>query len=122
MNFFKGKQLKVVITGNAKKELFRLKKKIDEDKNSEYQKLSKSIFQKIEFLKHNPQYGIHIEKRKIPKEYFKDYNVNNLWKVNLFGVWRLIYTLRGSDIEIISIVLDILDHKTYDKKFKYRKR
>ncbi len=34
----------------------------------------------------------------------------------------MLYTLRGSEIEVISLILDILDHKEYDKKFGYRKR
>lgn len=34
----------------------------------------------------------------------------------------MIYTLRGSEVEIIALVLDIIDHKDYDKKFGYRKR
>ncbi len=81
-----------------------------------------SIKQKIEFLKANPEYGTHIPKDRIPKEYVKNYDVNNLWKVNVSGAWRMIYTIRGSEVDIIALILDIVDHKDYDKKFKYRKR
>lgn len=28
---------------------------------------------------------------------------------------------KGNEIEIISLILDIFDHKTYEKKFGYRK-
>ena len=49
------------------------------------------------------------------------YEVSNLWKVNLSKSWRMIYTIRGSSVEIVSFVLDIIDHKTYEKKFRYRK-
>jgi len=34
----------------------------------------------------------------------------------------MLYTLTGgdSDIEIVAFVLDVIDHKEYDKKFKYK--
>ena len=81
-----------------------------------------SLKQKIETLKANPEYGIHIPKDRIPKEYIQKYDVNNLWKLDLSGFWRMIYTIRGSEVEIISLILDILDHNIYNKKFGYRKK
>jgi hypothetical protein len=47
--------------------------------------------------------------------------VNNLWKCNLSGAWRMIYTLKGTEVEIFAIVLDIFSHKKYEKKFNYKK-
>jgi len=32
----------------------------------------------------------------------------------------MIYTICGTEIEVISIVLEVLDHKDYDKKFGYK--
>ncbi len=124
---FKGKPVKVIITGNAEEEFERLNKAVGEEiskgiTSSDYQTLLNSIKQKIDFLKRNPQYGTHIPKNKIPKEYIINYDVNNLWKVNLSGAWRMIYTIKGSKIEIISLILDILNHKNYEKKFGYRKK
>lgn len=123
---FKGKSVNIMITGAAKEEFEELNKLVGEEISkgiisSDYQTLLNSIKQKIEFLKENPEYGIHIPKDRIPKEYFLLYDVNNLWKVNLSGAWRMIYTLRGSEIEIISLILDILDHRGYEKKFRYKK-
>jgi len=122
---FKGKEIKVIITGDAKKEFDELNKIVGIEINqgiekSDHQILFKSLKQKIEFLKDNPQYGVHIEKRKIPSKYLKDYDVNNLWKVNLSGAWRMIYTIRGTEIEVIALILDLLNHKNYDKKFGYK--
>lgn len=123
---FKGKPTKVVITGNAKEEFDDLNKVVgDEIKkgitSSDHQTLLNSIKQKIDLLRDNPEYGIHIQKSKIPKEYLRDYDVNNLWKVNLSGAWRMLYTIRGTEVEIISLILDIMTHKDYEKKFKYKK-
>ena len=90
-------------------------------KSSAHQSLLNSIKQKIEFLKDNPEYGVHIPKDRIPKEYISKYDVKNLWKVNLSGAWRMIYSIRGREVEIIALILDILDHRNYDKIFGYRK-
>ena len=124
---FKGKPTKVIITGAAKEEFDYLNKVVGEEikkgiTKSDHQTLFKSIKQKIELLRNNPQYGIHIPKNKIPREYIKKYGVNNLWKINLSGAWRMIYTIRGSKVEIISLILDILNHKEYNKKFGYRNK
>ena len=123
---FKGKEVKVIITGGAKEALEELNKKVGEERthavlHSDHQILLKSIKQKIEFLKVNPEYGIHIPRNRIPREYIIRYEVNNLWKVNLSGAWRMIYTLRGTNVEIISLILEILNHKDYEKRFGYRK-
>lgn len=123
---FKGKIVKVIITGDAKEELERLNIDVGKEiqngiKSSEHQTLLNSIKQKIEFLKENPEYGIHIPKDRIPKEYVTKYEVNNLWKVNLSGYWRMIYTIRGSEVEIVSLILDIFGHKEYDEMFGYKK-
>jgi hypothetical protein len=64
--------------------------------------------------------GRKIRKRLWPAEYPRKYGVTNLWKLNLDSYWRMIYTIRGSNVEIISFVLDILDHKKYERKFGYR--
>lgn len=123
---FKGKPVKVKITGDAQEEFDELNKAVGNEiakgiTSSDHQTLLNSIKQKIEFLKDNPQYGIHIPKNKIPKEYIGRYDVNNLWKANLSGAWRMIYTIRGSEVEIVALILDLLDHRNYEKKFKYRK-
>ncbi len=79
------------------------------------------IKQKIELLKENPTYGIHIPKDRIPKKYIQEYELNNLWKVDLSGAWRMIYTLQGNEVEIIELIIDLMNHKDYEKKFNYRK-
>jgi hypothetical protein len=124
---FKGKPVKVIIVGEAKEQFDDLNKAVGEEitkgiTSSDHQTLLNSIKQKIEIMKVNPEYGFHIPKDRIPKEYIRDYDVNNLWKINLAGAWRMIYTIRGSNVEIISLILDILDHNSYNKKFGYKKK
>jgi len=124
---FKGKPVKVIISGNAKKEFEDLNREVGVEllrgiRNSDQQILLRSIKQKVELLKENPEAGIHIAKNKIPKEYIWKYDANNIWKINLSGAWRMLYTIDGKEVEIIAVILDIVDHNEYDKKFGYRKR
>lgn len=54
-------------------------------------------------LKSNPFCGIQIPKRQIPKSYVQKYGIDNLWKYNLPNAWRLVYSVAGSEVEIIAI-------------------
>lgn len=121
------KTIKVILSEEAAKQYEELNKIVGEEvkkgvTNSIHQQLLKSIKQKTELLKINPQAGIHIPKRLIPKVYIDKYDANNLWKIDLSGYWRMIYTLRTTEIEITNFVLDFLDHETYDKVFGYKKK
>ncbi|MBI2575978.1 hypothetical protein HYV84_02100 [Candidatus Woesearchaeota archaeon] len=123
---FKGKPTKVIITGAAKVEFDELNKVVGEEiakgiTSSDHQTLLNSIKQKIEILKANPEYGTHIQKNRIPQEYVQIFDASNLWKIDLSGAWRMIYTIRGGEVEIISLILDIMNHRDYEKKFGYRK-
>ena len=70
-------------------------------------------------LKMDPQCGIEIPKRLIPKEYKRKYGVNNLWKYDLPNAWRLVYSITGNKIEIIAILLEWFPHKEYERRFGY---
>ena len=123
---FKGKPVKVIMTGEAKDEFDELNKLVGEEiskgiTSSDHQTLLNSIKQKIEILKANPEYGTHVEKDRIPKEYVRIYDVTNIWKVDLASAWRMIYTIRGSEVDIIALILDLMNHKDYNKKFGYKK-
>jgi len=82
--------------------------------------LLKSINQKIEILKQKPHFGQPIAKRKIPKEYLTKYSAKNIFRIELSGYWRLLYTITNEELLIIALVLDILDHKEYNKTFGYK--
>lgn len=82
----------------------------------------KAIHNKIELIKANPHYGDPLAKKLIPDEYKTKYGITNLFRVELPKFWRMLYTLVNGDseIEIIAFVLDVIDHKEYNKKFGYR--
>jgi len=96
------------------------------NKEASSSKIEKSIFNAIgkkkELIKANPHYGEPIAKNLMPKEYMEKYGITNLFRVELPNFWRMLYTLTNNDseIEIIAFVLDIIDHKKYNKKFGYK--
>ncbi len=81
-----------------------------------------AINKKVELIKVNIHYGEPIAKRLIPEEYKIKYETANLFRVELPNFWRMLYTLTDgeSQIEIIAFVLDVLDHKEYNKKLGYK--
>jgi hypothetical protein len=82
-----------------------------------------AFLQKIELIKKTPHYGQAIAKNLIPIEYKRDYDLKNLFRVELPYFWRMLYTLmpNNAGVEIVIVVLDIVDHKQYDKLFGYKK-
>jgi|SRR3989344_6991074 len=113
---FNGKEVRIFLKGQAKDNYLELKRRDDKE--------SQSILNSIErlkgILKDNPQFGDPIAKKLIPKS-FIDLGVQNLYRVELSNYWRMIYTLEGNKIEIFLFVLNIVDHKNYNKLFGYKK-
>ncbi|MBU0898318.1 MAG: hypothetical protein KKB03_01145 [Nanoarchaeota archaeon] len=84
----------------------------------------RAINQKVELIKLNPHFGDPIAKKFFPEEYKRRYGITNLFRVELPTFWRMLYTLTDgkSEVEIIAFVLDVIDHKEYDKKFGYKRK
>ena len=97
-----------------KEAYFKLKEGKFEDKQ-----MFEFINRAIDDLKKNPMSGIRIANNLIPKDYIKKYRVDNLWKYNLPNAWRLTYTLLGDSVKIVSVILEWMDHKEYERRFKY---
>ncbi|MBI4146956.1 hypothetical protein HY489_06505 [Candidatus Woesearchaeota archaeon] len=117
------KPVRTIMQGQAKESFENLNKIVGEQitkgmQNSDEIQLLNSIKQKIELVKQNPFYGDNIKKQLIPK----NLSVPNLWRVELSQFWRMLYTIRGDNIEIICFILHIIDHPTYDKLFGYKKQ
>ena len=115
------KPTRVILVDEADEEFKRLNKIVGEQaakgiENSDEIQLLRSILQKKDFIKQNPFYGDNIEKSKIPKKY----GVSNLWRVELTNFWRMLYTIKGDQIEVICFVLEIMDHEKYNKVFGYK--
>jgi len=81
--------------------------------------LFKQLTKAFSALEENAFCGIQIQKRLIPRSYLKNYRVDNLWKYNLPKGWRLLYSVRRDEIVVISIILEWLPHKEYERRFGY---
>jgi len=110
-----GKEVRIVLKGKAKESYLELKKRTDKESKS----ILKSIGRIKEILKDNPQYGDPLAKRLIPKEH-RDQGIKNLYRVELSNYWRMIYTIEGNEVEIFLFILNIQNHKEYDKLFGYK--
>ena len=73
----------------------------------------------LDVLKENMFAGQLIEKKKFPKSYIQKYGITNLYKYNLDRSNRLTYTLVADASGIAVVVLEILNHKEYEKRFGY---
>ena len=87
--------------------------------DSSEKELFKFINQAIDNIEKNAFCGIQISRKQIPKEYVKKYGVANLWKYDLPNAWRLIYTILGGKAVVISVLLEWMTHKEYERRFKY---
>lgn len=69
----------------------------------------------FEDIEKNAFCGIQLPKRLIPPEY----KVTNLWKYDLPNAWRLLYAIENQQIFVVSIVLEWITHKEYERRFNY---
>ncbi|MDO8623348.1 MAG: hypothetical protein Q7R52_03805 [archaeon] len=113
---FAGKEVRILLKGQAKESYLELKKRSDKE--------AKSILNSFErikdILKRNPQYGDPISKELIPDS-LKKQEIKNIYRVELSNFWRMLYTLEGNQLEIFLFILTLTDHPTYDKLFGYQK-
>ena len=122
---FENKEIKVILSEEANNQYEELNQIVGQEKqkgieSSFHQTLLRSINRTKELLKKNPFAGNQVQKRLIPKEYINKYDIDNLWRIELANRWRLIYVITGNQIEIINFVIDILNHKNYNKVFRYK--
>jgi len=122
---FKGKEIRVILSEEADEIFQELNRIVGTEKkkgieSSFHQTILRSIKKGIELLKKNPFAGNQIPKRLIPGKYIKKYDADNIWRIELADRWRLIYTITGNKLEIISFIISIFNHKGYDKIFGYK--
>ncbi len=79
-----------------------------------------SIQNVIDSLKNDKIIGNHIKRNQIPKYYIKRYNVQVLYRVELAKFWRLTYTIIPINQVKQALILDLLDHKSYNKRWGYK--
>ncbi|MBR9682566.1 MAG: hypothetical protein GOV02_02735 [Candidatus Aenigmarchaeota archaeon] len=92
--------------------------------SAKHSKVDRSILRAInhkkELIKLDKHYGQPIKRRLIPKEY-KNHGIRSMFRVGLPNFWRMHYTLGDDEnmVEIVAFVIDIVDHKDYNKILGY---
>jgi hypothetical protein len=112
------KKVRVVLSPEAEKTYRQLDETIKKERT-----ILNAINKKSGLIKSDVHYGDPIAKKLIPEYYKTRYDITNLFRVELPSFWRMLYTLTEgeTETEIIAFVLDIINHKEYDKKFGYKK-
>ncbi len=119
------KEIRIVFSDDANGQYNALSEIVESElkrgvKSSFHQSLLRAIERIKNLLRRDPFLGNQIPKRLIPKEYLIKYDAENLWRIELPGRWRLLYSIYGGEVEITSFVLDFFDHKKYNKVFGYK--
>jgi mRNA-degrading endonuclease RelE of RelBE toxin-antitoxin system len=97
----------------------KIKKEFKILRTSNNKELYRALNKALRKIEDNAFSGIQIPKRLIPPEYLKKYNIHNLWKYNLSKSWRLLYSIESNEIIVIAIILEWMNHKEYERKFRY---
>lgn len=84
-----------------------------------YEQLLRSIDNAVRNLKLNPYFGDLIPRKLISRGIVQKYGTHKLFRIELVGYWRLLYTIIGDDVKITALVLEFMNHKKYDKIFGY---
>jgi len=91
-------------------------------KNPSYEQLLSSINNALKNIKEDYRYGNLIPKKYISKSTTNRYGTNKIFRVELIGYWRLLYTIVGDRAKIIAFILEYIDHNKYNKIFGYKKK
>jgi len=87
---------------------------------SESDSLKKALKKAIKDIQENVFCGRNVKKKLIPREFSRKYGIDNLWIYNLPSSWRLLYSITPSEeIRIIAAILDWMNHKDYERLFKF---
>lgn len=110
----------------AYKEYQELQKFVLEGKRAKkkptYEQLLYSINNALKNIKVDYKYGDLIPRKYLSKSVIQRYGTDKIFRVELVGYWRLLYTVIGDEAEIIAFILEYMDHDKYNKLFGYKKR
>ena len=120
------KEIVVQFDRDAYKEYTELQEAVAQGKRSRsnptYEQLLSSINSAIKNLKANSFYGDLIPKKYLNKGVITRYGTDKIFRIELVGYWRLLYTVIGEETKIIAFILEYMDHEKYNKLFGYKKR
>lgn len=111
---------------DAYEEYQELQRAVLEGKTSKkkptYEQLLNSINNALKNIKADYKYGDLIPRKYLSKSVIQRYGTDKIFRVELIGYWRLLYTIIGNEAEIIAFILEYMNHDKYNKLFGYKKR
>jgi hypothetical protein len=81
--------------------------------------LKKALRKAIDDFKENAFCGERIKKELIPKEYTKNYGIDNLLWYPLPNAYRLVYSIFTNERLLFAMIVEYMNHKEYEKRFHY---
>lgn len=81
--------------------------------------LFKNIQDIIDKLKNDVIIGERIRHRQIPKYYKKRHGIDNAFHVYLPEGMRLIYSITNYQGKRTAFLMELIDHKKYERRFNY---
>ncbi|MEK6826075.1 MAG: hypothetical protein AABX90_00425 [Nanoarchaeota archaeon] len=118
------KLIEIKFDEEAYKEYQKLQEYVAEGKKSKkkptYEQLLSSINSALKNIKADHRFGDLIPRRLISKATVNRYGTDKIFRVELVGYWRLLYTIIGEEARIIAFILEYMDHEEYNKIFGYR--
>ena len=99
----------------------RLKRALDKllRSKTEDKILYKWINRALDDIEEDAFCSTQIPKKLIPRPYILKYSIDNLWKYDLPKGWRLLYSVADNKILVISLLLEWIPHKEYERRFRY---
>jgi len=82
------KKIRVKLSRDAIEIFNDLKKKATTSKKD--RTMLSAITKKVELIKSDPHFGDPIAKSLIPKEYIKEYEITNLFRIKLPNYWKML--------------------------------
>ncbi len=108
----------VLLSDNARSALDSL----DGDKSPRAAAIAKRARSYRNVLLLDCQHGEVVRKSRIPRELATAYGIENLYVEDLPDYWRMLYSIVKSSGKRIVMILEIVDHKAYDRWLGFRGR
>ncbi|PIN70781.1 hypothetical protein COV93_00105 [Candidatus Woesearchaeota archaeon CG11_big_fil_rev_8_21_14_0_20_43_8] len=119
-------EVQIIFSEEAYVDYERLDEQVANNLNSPkkptYKQLLKSIDLIMKKLKDKPFCGDLIPRKYISKKTIAKYGTDKIFRVELVGFWRLLYTIAGDKKCLKVFILEYMDHKRYNSLLGYRKK
>jgi hypothetical protein len=108
----------VILSPSAEQELLRLE--------ASPEKAARSIAKRVRALRaillRDCLHGELVRKSALPASLVREYTIENLFVEDLPSFWRLLYSVVHEGSDRVVVVIEIVDHRAYDRWFPGRGR